>query len=427
MTILVLGATGFIGQVVAQTLNDEGHAVTGLGRDIDRAKARMPAVAWISRDLARLRTASDWQPLLDGVTAVVNCAGALQDGLRDDLAAVQRDAMLALQAACVEQATPPMIVQISAPEDLAVAGTRFIATKLEADAALSRSGLPHVILRPTVVVGRNAYGGTALLRAIASMPLVLPLVDADSPLNAVHVSDLAAAVSDAIAGRIPSGSDLVVAGRPTRQLEEMARFYREWLGLRPAPVLRLPAVAARPLSLLADLAGRLGWRSPLRSTATVISGFGVSPADGRQTLWTPDPLPRLRREPAAAQDLWFSRLYLLKPLVIVTLAAFWILSGAIPLLNPMPAAEMFGEDVPPALALAVTLFTSVLDIALGLAVLVQPYARRAMLAMLAVSVSYLVGGTVIQPGLWLDPLGPLVKIFPSLLLTLCALAILEDR
>lgn len=427
MSILVLGASGFIGQVVSQTLCDEGHAVTGLGRDIARASARLPAIAWIACDLARLRSAGDWQPLLEGATAVVNCAGALQDGLRDNLAAVQRDAMLALQAACAERAVPPLVVQISAPEDLAVAGTRFIATKLEADAALSRSGLPHVILRPTVVVGHNAYGGTALLRAIASTPLVLPLVDPHSPLNAVHVTDVARAVADAIAGRIPSGSDLVVAGRPTRSLEEMARFYRAWLGLKPASVLRMPALVARPLTLLADLAGHLGWRSPLRSTAIRISGFGVAPAADRETLWTSDPLIRLRGEPAAAQDLWFSRLYLLKPVVILTLALFWIASGSIPLLALTQTAGLFGAGLSTDTALAVTLATSLLDIALGLAVLVQPFARRALLAMLAVSFAYLLGGTIIQPALWLDPLGPLVKIFPSIALTLCALAILEER
>jgi hypothetical protein len=37
------------------------------------------------------------------------------------------------------------------------------------------------------------------------------------------------------------------------------------------------------------------------------------------------------------------------------------------------------------------------------------------------------GGTMLESALWLDPLGPLVKILPSLLLTLAALAILDER
>jgi uncharacterized protein YbjT (DUF2867 family) len=427
MTILVLGATGFIGQQVLLTLSQAGHPVTGLGRDTRQASARVPAATWIARDLRTLQQAADWHPLLDDVTAVINCAGALQDGLRDDLVAVQRDAMLALQQAAATRATPPLIIQISAPENLASAGTAFMTTKLEADRALAASGLPYVILRPTVVVGRNAYGGTALLRAIASFPGVLPLVDAESPMNAVHVHDVAQAVLDAVEHRIAPGSDLVLAGQPTRSVEEMARFYRHWLGLADAPAIRLPSGLARPLSLGADLAGRLGWRSPLRSTAIRISGIGVAPDKARPTLTASDPTLRLATEPAAVQDLWFARLYLLKPLMILTLSLFWIVSGLVPLLDPVTTSLRFGASMSEGMALSVTILTSLLDIALGLAILVQPWAKRAMLGMIAVSLAYLAGGTLIEPTLWLDPLGPLVKVLPSILLTLATLAILEER
>jgi uncharacterized protein YbjT (DUF2867 family) len=427
MSILVLGATGFIGQQVLLSLQTRGHPVIGLGRDIRQASARFPGVRWIARDLRTLRMAGEWLPLLDDVTAVINCAGALQDGLRDDLVAVQKDAMLALQEAARTRAPAPLIVQISAPENLGRAGTTFMETKLEADRALAASGLPHVILRPTVVVGRNAYGGTALLRAIASFPGVLPLVDAASPMNAVHVHDVAQAVVDAVEGRIVPGSDLVLAGEPTRTVEEMARFYRRWLGLADAPLIRLPSGLARPLSFGADLAGRLGWRSPLRSTAIRISGIGVALEDGHPTLTAPDPTLRLIAEPAAVQDLWFARLYLLKPLLILTLSLFWILSGLVPLLDPVTTSLRFGASMQAGTALTVTILTSLLDIALGLAILVQPWAKRAMLGMITVSLAYLAGGTLIEPTLWLDPLGPLVKVLPSILLTLATLAVLEER
>jgi uncharacterized protein YbjT (DUF2867 family) len=427
MTILVLGATGFIGQQVALSLTEAGHTVMGLGRDTSQATARFPGMRWIARDLRTLRQPADWRPLLEGITAVVNCAGALQDGLRDDLVAVQKDAMLALQEAARSGSQTPLIVQISAPENLGRAGTAFMATKLDADRALAASDLPHVILRPTVVVGRNAYGGTALLRSIASIPVVLPLVDAASPMNAVHVHDVAQAVVDAVEGRIASGSDLVLAGAPTRTVEEMARFYRRWLGLAGAPVLRLSSALARPLSLGADLAGHLGWRSPLRSTAIRISGIGVAPMEGRPTLTTPDPTLRLAQEPAAVQDLWFARLYLLKPLIILTLSVFWIVSGLVPLIDPVTTSLRFGASMSAGMAFAVTILTSLLDIALGLGVLVQPWAKRAMQGMIAVSLAYLGGGTLIEPALWLDPLGPLVKVLPSIMLTLAALAMLEER
>ena len=46
---------------------------------------------------------------------------------------------------------------------------------------------------------------------------------------------------------------------------------------------------------------------------------------------------------------------------------------------------------------------------------------------LAISLTYAVIGTVLVPRLWADPLGPMLKIWPVMVLNLVALAILEDR
>jgi hypothetical protein len=47
--------------------------------------------------------------------------------------------------------------------------------------------------------------------------------------------------------------------------------------------------------------------------------------------------------------------------------------------------------------------------------------------MIAVAAAYLAGATLLRPDLWLDPLGPLVKIVPALLLAATARMILEER
>ena len=45
----------------------------------------------------------------------------------------------------------------------------------------------------------------------------------------------------------------------------------------------------------------------------------------------------------------------------------------------------------------------------------------------AVTLLYLVAGTILLPSLWAEPLGPLLKTLPVLALNFVALAILEDR
>ncbi|WP_064694640.1 SDR family oxidoreductase [Rhizobium aegyptiacum] len=423
MNILILGATGFIGSVVAARLAADGHAVTGLGRNPARARLKQPAINWRRADLSRMTKTEDWEDFLKGQHVVVNCAGALQDSLSDDLAATQADAMLALYAAA--KRSQPLIVQISARTAGAAGDLPFLATKRQADEALAASGLPHAILRPALVLGRNAHGGSSLIRALAAFPLALPLTHVQSPVDTLSVDDVAEAVSQVIAGDLRG--DIVLAAGEVLTLAELVRLHRQWLGLPSARVISLAPWFARPVTWLADVAGQLGWRSPLRSTAMTVMSEGIRGERAHRGLAASSAEATLAANPSGVQDLWFARLYLLKPLVISGMSAFWLLSGLIPLLAVEKAAAHFLPLMPEAAATALTLLTCLIDIALGAAVLVRPLAGRALLGMLAVSLAYLTGGTLLEPALWLDPLGPLVKVLPSILLTLTALATLDER
>ena len=67
------------------------------------------------------------------------------------------------------------------------------------------------------------------------------------------------------------------------------------------------------------------------------------------------------------------------------------------------------------------------DIAIGLAILYRPSARRGLQTALVLSLIYTALGSILVPELWREPLGPLLKIWPIMALNLVALAILEDR
>jgi hypothetical protein len=67
------------------------------------------------------------------------------------------------------------------------------------------------------------------------------------------------------------------------------------------------------------------------------------------------------------------------------------------------------------------------DIVIGLAILSRPLSRYGLWAALIISLAYIVIGTALVPRLWSDPLGPMLKIWPVLMLNLVAMAIREDR
>ncbi|MCB1479698.1 MAG: SDR family oxidoreductase [Rhodobiaceae bacterium] len=426
MKVLVLGANGFIGSAVCRRLLADGHSVGGIGRSVADASRQMPDVLWTQINIAKLQAPEDWRAWIEGMEAIVNCAGALQDGGRDDLAALQDRAMRALYEAAKAEGVRK-IVQISAPMDTA-AETPFLATKRNADVALKASGLSYVILRPSLVIGRNAFGGTALIRALAAFPWMTPVAFPQSPVETVALDDVADAVADALTGEIEAGSDLYLAG-DSGPLEGLVALHRAWLGLPPARTIAVPAFISGIVSSGADLLGHLGWRSPLRSTAMAVMAGGVT---GNAHDRADRPLLSLKdtldANPAGIQDLCAARLWLLKFPVLATLSLFWIASGVITLTDIPGAADFmqgFIDDIP--MARTFTVFAALLDITIGLAAMHAHTARIALWAMIGVSLAYLAAGSLFTPWLWLDPLGALVKIVPQIVLATAGLAILRER
>ncbi|MBY0337824.1 MAG: SDR family oxidoreductase [Acetobacteraceae bacterium] len=429
--VLLLGASGLVGEAILARLLRAGHEVRAVARDVGAPERRWPEVRWLSCDIARLTTPERWSSLLEGVDTVVNAAGALQDGARDDVASVQRDAPLALFAACAAGGVR-RIVQISAAGAAPDAPTAFMRTKAAADAGLRASPLEWFVLRPGLVLAPQAYGGTALLRGLAAVPLAVPIVAGLGRIRTVHVEDVADAVRLCIEGAVPSrvAYDLVEA--EAHDVADILLALRAWQGWPPARRLHLPAWTAMPLVAAADLAGRLGWRSPLRRTGWAEARRGVAgdpSAWHRAAGWTPRPLAQsLRDLPATIQERWFSRIWPLKPLLILGLALFWVASGLVGLWRfPAAMAVLTERGIGHGFAALAVAGGAAADIGLGALVLLRRRARVALLGMLGLSGAYLVGASLVAPDLWADPLGPLVKVLPAMLAALLALAILEER
>lgn len=431
MRVLVLGGYGLIGAAVMRALRRAGHKPIGLGRKTDDAKLRMPWAEWRSADIATLVSAASWRPLLENVDAVVNASGALQDGARDSVANVQSRAIRALIDACATQSISAF-VQISAANATADADTAFMRTKAEADDHLRRSDLGWVVLRPGLVIAPAAYGATALLRALAAFPLASPLSHADARVQTAHVDDVAATVIAAINGALPRRGDYDVVEPEARSLAEVVAEFRRWLGLRPAPILPAPRWTARLSFLIGDALGWLGWRSPMRTTAMREIEAGVVGDASHLSAATGVSLRSLEQTladiPSTVQERWFARVWFMKPLAIAMLSLFWIASGAVAFAK-FPAAVAIAEanGFTPPLAIVSVLGGAVLDIALGLGILWRPWARISALAMAATAGFYLVLGSFMAPQLWLDPLGALVKIIPSIGLALMVAALQDER
>ena len=428
--VLVLGGYGFIGAEVMRALLGAGFVVCGMGRDLTTAARVLPGGSFVSGDLRHMQAVSDWADLLAGFDMVVNCAGVLQDSRRDDLAAVHHGAVAALGQAAAERGIG--VVQVSAVGAAKAASTEFMRSKGRGDDALRGLGGSVWILRPGLVIGQAAYGGTALLRMLAAIPGLQPMALGQTPVQSVSVHELAGAVVAAVGGHLPPGEYDLVEEQP-QSLRQVVAETRKWLGFEPAfATLTLPTWAARQVGRMADLMGRLGWRSPLRSTAIKVLEDGIRGDPTALRRATGQELSSLQAIYAGLssgqEHRLAARMALMMPIAVAVLSLFWLISGGIGLWQIRDAASTL-TDVGWsrwAAMTAVALWSAV-DIGLGAAVLWRPWAARACLAMVAVSAIYMASAAVLTPALWVDPLDPMIKVVPAVVLSLITHQLLQSR
>jgi nucleoside-diphosphate-sugar epimerase len=444
-SIAVLGASGLIGQFIATELVRAGFPVVPVARRFTAAQKNAFGTRALECPLAALDAQALARLLAERrVDLVVNCIGLLQDSGRERTDDVHRGFVARLLEALSAQAktpvlTPvlaPLLVHLSIPGSASEDETSFSRTKRQAESLIAGAAVPFVILRPGFVLAPAAYGGSALIRALAALPLDLPARESGRPFAVTDVHDIAGTIA-VIARRWRSGErgwGVVwdVMGPSSSTLGAVIDAFRRRFG-GPRPIGRLPSWIMEAGARAGDLSACLGWRPPIRSTALCELRRGIkgdprawSAATGIQPASLETAIARL---PATVQERWFARLYLVKAVVLSSLVIFWAASGLIALTVAFGAATaiLTSHGFPPALARAITVLSCLGDIGVGVAIAIRKACRLGLLTGIAISLFYMIGAAVLAPDLWIEPLGALVKTAPAIALMLAALAILDDR
>jgi uncharacterized protein YbjT (DUF2867 family) len=432
--IAVLGAGGLIGFGLARDLMERGFAVRALARRFTRSQLWALGECAICAPLVSLPKDA-LAKLLADADIVINCIGVLQDGAGMDTDAVHRQFAATLSAVCAA-APQKLLIQISVPGAAEEDRTAFSRSKRQGEALIEVSGAPFAILRPGFVIAPAAYGGSALMRALASLPLRLPAREGRAPFAAVALSDICETVAR-IAARWRNGErdwaarwDLVEEHPGT--VQEIVDGFRAHGG-GPRPLMTVPGFLLSLGILAGDMVAWLGWTPPMRSTAIRemrrglngdpgpwIAATGIAPHSARQTL---------AALPATVQETWFARLYLLKAVILVTLVLFWCLSSLIALTVGFAGARsiLLSHGMAFPLAHWLTLISSLMDMSVGILIAFRRTSRLGLVAGIGLSLSYMVLAAILTPELWVEPLGALVKTGPAIILMLVALALSDDR
>jgi uncharacterized protein YbjT (DUF2867 family) len=397
--ILIVGASGFIGRRLTDSLRAAGHTVVATTR----------READFTRDL----NPAAWLPKLAGVDAVINTVGILREHGAQTFERVHERAPQALFSACAS-AGVSRVVQVSAL-GAEHGATGYFRSKRRADEYLMQLKLDWTIVQPSLVFG---VGGTSarLFTMMASLPIIPLPGSGRQQVQPIHVDDLVLAV-----GAILQRDDFVrrrvsLVGPAALTLREFLARLRHVLGMPPARFLPIPLSFMRAVAAV----GQLMPRSLLDRDSLVMleAGNAADPGDTRELLGRP---PRPVEEFVARDERsWVSQhaqLEWLLPVLRWSIALVWIWTGIVSLgLYPRAASLtlLARTGISGALADIALYGAGALDLALGAATLFMRRRRWLWLAQFALILAYTIIITIKLPEFWLHPYGPILKNLPLL-------------
>jgi nucleoside-diphosphate-sugar epimerase len=290
--VLVTGASGFIGRAATNALAQSGHTVRAAMRRPPEA-AFAPGVEVMQHpDLSQI---VDWRPLLDGVDRVIHLA-AIADArsgvapeLYDRVNRLATERLAAAAAAAgikhfvfvssIRAQSGPAADHALTERDEAKPSNAYGRSKLAAEVAVRRAGVPFTILRPVLLYGRGVKGNFALLLRVALSRWPLPVKDFVSRRSLLGIENFLSALNFVLSTPATIGETYVVAdpGIPPRLADVIATLREaqcrwQWVVPMPTHYVELPLRLFGRRDLWERLGGNLrvdpgkliaaGWRPP---------------------------------------------------------------------------------------------------------------------------------------------------------------------
>ena len=268
-TVLVTGASGFVGQAFCRVLWQSGLAVRAAVRGGYAAQDPSMAIECVAVD--DIGPTTDWSAALDGIAAVVHLAARVhvtRETARDPLAEYQRINVLGTER-LAHQAIEVGVQRLVFVSTIGVHGDAsdnrpfseaspprpagpYALSKWEAEQRLcevAKDGdLELVVVRPPLVYGPGAKGNVRRLLQLIDRGMPLPLESVSNRRSFIGLRNLLDCLKSCVAHPAAAGETFVVCDGEELSTPEFARRIGKALGksvrLWPCPLGVLRAGAA---------------------------------------------------------------------------------------------------------------------------------------------------------------------------------------
>jgi uncharacterized protein YbjT (DUF2867 family) len=256
MNVLVTGATGFVGPAVANAIVDAGHDVRVLERRPgswqDSGIRCQEAVQGDVTDLNSLRSATE------GIEVVVHLV-AIRQGRPEEFQRVMIGGTRNLIAAAKERGVGRFVLMSAlgpTPETKDL--VPYYNAKWTEEQDVQRSGIEHVIFRPSFIFGRDG-GILPTFRKLARLAPVTGIIGSgEQRIQPIWIDDAGAYFARSIDEPAAANRTFELGGPDVVSWNEFWQRLRATLGIRRRPTMHLPTGLMRiPAAVTERLPGNI--------------------------------------------------------------------------------------------------------------------------------------------------------------------------
>ncbi|HYA00866.1 MAG TPA: NAD-dependent epimerase/dehydratase family protein [Candidatus Binatia bacterium] len=285
MRIAITGGTGFVGSHLTAQLSEQGHELVLLTRTRRQRRATRPNVTLVGADVV---TGEGLAEGLAGCDALVHLVAVIVERGRQTFDAVNRRGS-ANVAAAARRAGIGHLVHLSAVGADPDPRYAYLASKWAGEQAVRISGVPHTIIRSSLMFGPGDGFFTKLTKLVRRTPPMAPLPvagDGRTLFQPIAVDDVARCIATALE-RGPSDRVVSIGGPDHLSYEEIIDIIKAKVVSLPRINVHVPVLAIKPMAAMMaavmrdplvtpsqlDLLGRNNITTP----NAVATAFGFTP------------------------------------------------------------------------------------------------------------------------------------------------------